>query len=132
MNDWKAFAGVIACVLAVGLTIAAYQHDATIKRLEISVHDLENEVRLLQSTGKRVSSLEPNDGNLRVSFEDGSSIKLLDVGKPESSSLRECVGATLLSAELREPPKSMDVPGVHNLRVLMIRTDRGDLALDAH
>ena len=91
--------------------------------------------------GKTITLIVLGDDDvIRISFNDGTKIKLADEGQSccESRYMRtdddlsQFVGAKLNSGELRQAPDVEDEYGSHEVQFLVLITDRGNITFSSH
>jgi hypothetical protein len=93
------------------------------------------------NVGKTISELEMKNDELCFVFEDGEKMRLLDDGQSccenrymrTDDDLRQFVGATLMSAEVREAPSVTEEYGdEHEVAFLVVTTDKGAFTMSTH
>ncbi|MCP4540647.1 MAG: hypothetical protein GY832_26210 [Chloroflexi bacterium] len=99
------------------------------------------------ATGKEIVSLKldpdgnDGDGELQFLFTDGTAIKLFDAGRSccesrymhTDDNLKSFVGATLLTAEVRDGPDMEDqYYGEHECQFLVVATSKGVFTVETH
>ena len=91
--------------------------------------------------GKKISILSlGNDDALHFTFDDGTRLKLFDDGQSccehrymqTDDNLSDFVGATLVSAEVRDVPNEPDEYGEHEVQFLVVTTSKGDFTMASH
>lgn len=95
---------------------------------------------IIDSADKRISSIDLQDKELRIIFDDGSGLRFYDDGQSccESRYMRSdadlpyYVGAKFLSAEIREAPNMAYEYVEHEVQFLVLITDRGNIDVANH
>lgn len=94
----------------------------------------------LSAVGKYIQAIEIHDSELRLTFGDGSRIKLFDDGQSCcehrymtcDDDLSYYIGAQLLDAEIKDAPDAEDEYGVHEVQFLEVKTSKGSFTVASH
>lgn len=94
----------------------------------------------LSAVGKYIQAIEIHDSELRLTFGDGSRVKLFDDGQSCcehrymtcDDDLSYYIGAQLLDAEIKDAPDAEDEYGVHEVQFLEVKTSKGSFTVASH
>lgn len=92
------------------------------------------------AVGKTLTALEMSEDALRLTFEDGSKIRLYDDGQSccehrymtTDDGLGYFVGAQLLDAEVQDGPDQDAEYDVHEVQFLKVKTSKGVFTVETH
>lgn len=91
--------------------------------------------------GRTIAALASDDDTLRLTFEDGTTLRLADEGQTccerrymrTDDTLSDYVGATLVGLELRKAPTQVNEWGeAHDVQFLAVQTSKGTFVMSNH